>query len=182
MKTIILIIGLLTFTSFSLYCQNNLNNANYSYPDSSLIIKHLTAITKTNGYRNYENIPLLNKTADYIFSVFRQYADTTYFQSYQVEGKTYKNVICRYGSKSKKPLIIVGAHYDVCGDQEGADDNASGIVGLLEIARLLSDKKLEYPVEIVAYTLEEPPFFGTEQMGSYIHAKSLFDKKVPVHH
>ena len=134
--------------------------ARYAQSDSILIMQHLKAITKTNGYRNYKNLPLLNQTAEYIFSVFRQYADTVYYQPYQVEGITYKNVICRLGSANNKPLVVIGAHYDVCGDQEGADDNASGVVGLLELARILSKEKLNYPVELVAYCLEEPPFFG----------------------
>jgi len=53
------------------------------------------------------------------------------------------------------------------------DDNASGTVGLLELARMLKEEQLRYRIELVAYTLEEPPFFRSEFMGSYIHAKSL---------
>lgn len=75
---------------------------------------------------------------------------------------------------------IIGAHYDACGNQEGADDNASGVCGLLELARLLKNEKLKYRIDFVAYTNEEPPFFGTNDMGSYVHAKSLFDNKVKV--
>jgi len=152
----------------------------YAQSDSIRIMQHLKTITKTVGYRNYKNIPLLNQTAEYIFSVFRQYADTVYYQPYHVNGATYKNVVCRLGSANQKPLVVVGAHYDVCGNQEGADDNASGVVGLLELVRLLSIEKLNYPVEFVAYSLEEPPFFRTKYMGSYIHAKSLSDARTPV--
>ena len=53
-----------------------------------------------------------------------------------VDKNEYKNVIGSIGIENKK-RIIIGAHYDVCGDSEGADDNASGVVGLLELARLL---------------------------------------------
>ncbi|MCL4164784.1 UNVERIFIED_CONTAM: hypothetical protein GTU68_026779, partial [Idotea baltica] len=63
---------------------------------------------------------------------------------------------------------------------EGADDNASGVVGLLELARLLSKEKLKYRIDFVAYSLEEPPFFRTKQMGSYIHANYLFKNKIDV--
>jgi hypothetical protein len=149
--------------------------------DSTLIVEHLKTITKTDGYRNYKNIPLLNRTAEYIRSVFQQHADTAYCQNYQVEGVTYRNVVCRLGSGNGRPLVVIGAHYDVCGNQEGADDNASGVVGLLEAVRLLSREKLNYPVEIVAYSLEEPPFFRSEYMGSYIHAKSLHNVGTPVY-
>ena len=68
----------------------------------------------------------------------------------------------------------------MCGNQEGADDNASGIVGLLELARLLKGKTLDKCIELVAYTLEEPPFFRTEYMGSFIHAKSLKESNADV--
>ena len=153
----------------------------HAQSDSIRIMQHLRTITKTDGYRNYKNVPLLNQTAEYIFSIFHQYADTTYYQPYQVNDVTYKNIVCRLGSANNKPLVVIGAHYDICGNQEGADDNASGVVGLLEIVRLLSTEKLNYPVEFVAYSLEEPPFFRTENMGSYIHAKSLYDAGMPVY-
>ena len=79
---------------------------------------------------------------------------------------------------SLEERIVVGAHYDVCGNQEGADDNASGVVGVLELARMLHQEKTNYQIEFVAYTLEEPPYFRSEQMGSYIHAKSLVNESV----
>lgn len=152
---------------------------NSQYSDTVLIKKHLTEITKTKGFRQFMNVDLLNKTAKYIFAEFDKYSDTTYYQEYKVNELTYKNVICSFGPKNAE-VIVIGAHYDVCGQQEGADDNASGIVGLLELARLLKDKTLKYRIELVAYTLEEPPFFRTENMGSYVHAKSLIDNKVDV--
>lgn len=153
----------------------------YAQADSTLIYTHLTKITKTDQYRNYKNIDALDQTAEYIFNIFSQYADTVFYQTYDVKGNTYRNVICRFGSKIDKPVMIIGAHYDVCGDQEGADDNASGVVALLEIARMLENKDLSRPLELVAYTLEEPPFFRTPHMGSYIHAKSLLDSKTDVY-
>lgn len=152
---------------------------NSQYSDTVLIKKHLTEITKTKGFRQFMNVDLLNKTAKYIFAEFDKYSDTTYYQEYKVNELTYKNVICSFGPKNAE-VIVIGAHYDVCGQQEGADDNASGIVGLLELATLLKDKTLKYRIELVAYTLEEPPFFRTENMGSYVHAKSLIDNKVDV--
>jgi len=97
-----------------------------------------------------------------------------------VKGKTYKNVICSFGTENKK-RIIVGAHYDVCENQEGADDNATGVVGLLELSRQLKTSKLNYRIDLVAYTLEEPPYFKTEFMGSYVHAKSLLDSNIDVY-
>jgi hypothetical protein len=144
--------------------------------DTGLIREHLRAITKTEGSRNHLNIALLDKTADYIYKHFKLYADTVYYQDYKASGLNYKNVVCVFGSKESE-TIVIGAHYDVCEEQQGADDNASGVVGLLELARMLKGQKPTYRIELVAYSLEEPPYFLTESMGSYIHAKSLSDAK-----
>jgi len=147
--------------------------------DTTIVKKHLSNITKTAGFRNPENIAQLNAIANYIKTDFSKYSNTVSFQEYKVDGKIYKNVICSFGTENKQ-RIVVGAHYDVCGDQEGADDNASGVVGLLEIARQLKGKKLNKRIDLVAYTLEEPPYFRTEHMGSYIHAKYLSNNKIDV--
>jgi Zn-dependent M28 family amino/carboxypeptidase len=156
--------------------------------DTTLIKSHLEQLTKTKGYRHFMNVELLNKTADFIASEFNKYADSTYFQEYQVNGITYKNVVCLFKptlinsfGTSNSELVVVGAHYDACGMQEGADDNASGVVGLMEIARQLKGKQFSHPIELVAFTLEEPPYFRTENMGSFVHAKSLADSKKPVY-
>src|SRR5947207_7194530 len=59
------------------------------------------------------------------------------------------------------------------GSLPGADDNASGTAGLLELARLLGRQPPARPVMLVAYANEEPPFFGSDEMGSAVHAESL---------
>ncbi|MDX5347512.1 MAG: M28 family peptidase [Hymenobacteraceae bacterium] len=156
---------------FLLFCSQSHSIAS-AQTDTTLLKDHLTALTKTDQYRNHQNVAQLNKSAAYIRSVFEQYSDSVTYQTYSVNGQEYKNVICSFGTENTK-RIIIGAHYDVCGNQEGADDNASGVAGLLELARLLKKQKLPYRVDLVAYTLEEPPYFRTDLMGSYIHAKSL---------
>ncbi|MCC9166641.1 M28 family peptidase [Pontibacter harenae] len=159
-------------TAVSVYANGN--------ADTTRIKQHLTVLTKTDGYRNADNVMLLNKTADYIYNHFAQFADTVYYQEYAVGRETYKNVVCILGADHPK-TIVVGAHYDVCGNQQGADDNASGVAGLLKLSQLLKEQKLNHRVELVAYTLEEPPYFRTEHMGSYIHAASLANSKTEVY-
>ena len=164
---------LIFFTSFLFFsCATEMQIPSIS--DSNRIEKDLYRITKTDKSRNYQNIETLNFVAGYIYDELSLSCDTVYFQKYIVNGTAYKNVIGIIG-KDKKERVVVGAHYDVAGNQEGADDNASGVAGLLELSRLLSKENLDYMVELVAYTLEEPPFFRTEHMGSHIHAKSLIE-------
>jgi len=105
----------------------------------------------------------------------------TEIQEFWVGKNKYKNVICSIGPRDAE-RIIIGAHYDVYGNQPGADDNASGIAGVLELARLFKQRnpELKHRIDFIAYTLEESPFFKTEFMGSAIHAKSLFEARVKV--
>lgn len=175
-----LAIVLIVFFSFKsaenqYFSKQNLNKKT----DSTLAISHLKYLTSLPQFRNYKNVEQLDEVADYIKENFSKYSDSVCFQEFKVGDKTYKNVICSFGTENKK-RIIVGAHYDVCGEQQGADDNATGITALLELSRLLKGEKLKYRIDLVAYTLEEPPFFRTKNMGSYIHAKYLKDNKIDV--
>jgi Zn-dependent M28 family amino/carboxypeptidase len=147
--------------------------------DTNRMKQDMTVLTKTALPRNYKNTDQLNEAATYIHNEWLPYADTVFFQPFMVGERQYTNVIASFGTQFDE-RIIVGAHYDVCGDQEGADDNASGITGLLELARQLDSKTLRYRVDLVAYTLEEPPFFRSEFMGSNIHAQSLIADSVNV--
>jgi hypothetical protein len=150
----------------------------FAQSDTNTIKAHMTVLTQTAQSRNYRNVAQLDQIADYLLKQFRLYADTAYFQTYQVGGKTYRNVIASFGTRHSERMVV-GAHYDVCGEQDGADDNASGTTGLLEIARQLAGKELSR-IDLVAFTLEEPPYFRTEHMGSYIHAQSLVRDSVDV--
>lgn len=151
----------------------------FAITDTTAIKLHLEKLTKTTSYRNHQNIAQLNAIAQYIKTDFLKYSDSVAYQVYEVDGKTYKNVICSFGTENKQRMII-GAHYDVCGNQEGADDNASGVVALLELARQLKGKMLQKRIDLVAYTLEEPPYFRTEYMGSAVHAKYLSTHNIDV--
>jgi Zn-dependent M28 family amino/carboxypeptidase len=138
-------------------------------------------LTSLRPYRNYEQLESLNKVAGYIRQVFEDCGLVVREQTWIADGQTYTNVIGVY-NEAQPERLVVGAHYDVFGDQPGADDNASAVAGLLESARMVSKQKpkLAYSIEFVAYCLEEPPFFGTSQMGSYIHAASLFEAQARV--
>jgi Zn-dependent M28 family amino/carboxypeptidase len=121
----------------------------------------------------------LDRAAAYISAEFQRAKGVVSEQPYVVNRKTYRNVIAWFGPETTQ-RIIVGAHYDTAGPFPGADDNASGVAGLIEIARLLSRQQLPMRVELVAFTLEEPPYFRTAHMGSAIHAASLLQQEVDV--
>ncbi|MEP0214360.1 MAG: M28 family peptidase [Cellulophaga sp.] len=170
---------LILLTSLISCAQTRNGTQTTSNIDTVRIKKDLLRITKTQNSRNYKNIKTLNSIASYIKVELAKVCDTTAYQEYKAKNETYKNVLASIGTEHKERLII-GAHYDVYGNQEGADDNASGVAGLLELARLLSKEKLDYRIDFVAYTLEEPPFFRTEKMGSYVHANYLKKNNITV--
>jgi hypothetical protein len=138
--------------------------------------EHVLALSETFHPRDWENPANLDRCAEYIADHLRQAGAAVEFQEFKVEGNTYRNVIGRFGV-GKQRKIIVGAHYDSCGEKPGADDNASGVAGLLELAKMIGKEPPDAEIELVAYTLEEPPFFGGPQMGSAIHAKSVAGEK-----
>ena len=131
--------------------------------------------------RSYENLEVLNKTAEYIHNEFAKYSDDVSYQTYTLEEfldekeYEYKNVIANFkGSQQCDDGVrIVGAHYDTFSGYAGANDNSSSVAGLLELARVLKENPPRCDVQLVAYTLEEPPAFRTNKMGSYIHAQRL---------
>lgn len=89
------------------------------------------------------------------------------------DGETHYNICALRRGKSGKRYII-GAHYDACdtgeGENPGADDNASAVAALLELAAQLPKGKPEHDIELVAWACEEPPWFDSADMGSAHHA------------
>ena len=145
------------------------------------IFKDVEFLTELRPYRNYRNLESLDKVCGYLKKEFTKAGLKPKEQKWVASGNEYSNIIASY-NEGKSRRLIVGAHYDVCGNQPGADDNASAVAGLLECARLVAENKpeLDFRIDFVAYCLEEPPFFGTKEMGSYIHAKSINDENADV--
>ena len=133
------------------------------------------------GPRNYDYYEGLQSASVYIQSEFRKSGYDVRLQKYSVLGKDVENIIVSLGPLSTE-RVIVGAHYDTFGNQAGADDNASGVAGLITLAKILKkhENQLRKRIDLVAFTLEEPPFFRSNEMGSYVHAKSLSDNKIKV--
>ncbi|MBU1070542.1 M28 family peptidase [Myxococcota bacterium] len=140
------------------------------------------ALTGTPKARNARNIEILDAVAADLSARITRSGFSCRDQTFDVKGKTYRNVVCTGGADPEKGVWVVGAHYDVFGDLPGADDNASGVAGLVELAHRMGPHlaRLPFSLELVAYTLEEPPFFRTADMGSAHHACELKKRGQPV--
>ena len=158
---------------------------------------HVRVLSEDFLGRSFDQPQILQKSADYIAAQLAQSGVTAQRQRFEVDGREYENLIARFGPQDNAaPLLVMGAHYDSALTEHehshgvstasaagptpethtpGADDNASGVAGLLELARVLAANPPTQPVELVFYTLEEPPNFRTDDMGSYRHARSLQD-------
>lgn len=148
------------------------NHASGVTADPVKLRGHVEMLSQQFFPRDWQHRDHLDRCAGYIAQHFRQAGAVVEFQSFAVGKQQYRNVIGRFNA-GNGARVVVGAHYDACGEFPGADDNASGISALIELAYLLGRKAPSHPVELVAYVLEEPPFFRCELMGSAIHAKSI---------
>jgi Zn-dependent M28 family amino/carboxypeptidase len=119
----------------------------------------------------------LNKTADYIESVLMAYGYAVGRQTYSCYDKSVSNLIAEK-TGTDKGVVILGAHYDTVPGTPGADDNASAVAGLLELARLLKESPNKKTISLVAFVNEEPPCFGSYHMGSMVYAKTLKEQQV----
>lgn len=84
--------------------------------------------------------------------------------TFEFRGRHYQNWIldlAAENSASMLPPILIGAHYDTVPGSPGADDNATGVAVLLELARSISAHPLRHPVRCVAFDLEEYGLVGS---------------------
>ena len=139
---------------------------------SAALARHVGVLSTEFADRSYAKMARLDGAARYIEAEFTALRLAVESQTFTANEAKFRNLIVRLGPDTPD-VMVIGAHYDVAGSQPGADDNSSGVAGLLELARLLKDAKLTQRVELVAYSNEEPPFFRTASMGSAIHAKAL---------
>jgi hypothetical protein len=116
----------------------------------------------------------LDRAAKYISGQFERFGYGVTRQGFPADGITCANIeaVPPGFVGCDNPHIIIGAHYDSAPGTPGADDNASAVAILLEVARLLAGKRSSKSLRFVAYTNEEPPHFCTATMGSVVHAKS----------
>jgi len=118
------------------------------------IARHIRAL---EGIRHPAAAPAaLEQAADYIQDVLQELGYRTTEHCFGEEGCTFLNVVAsRWGSESPARRTLVVAHYDTVSTSPGADDNASGVAVMLEMARVLKPYQFEGAIDFAAVTLEE---------------------------
>ncbi len=151
--------------------------------DPARLEAHVKKLSVDLYPRSADQFDKLEQAAQYVMAQLKASGARVSVQEVKVQEASYKNIIARFGP-AEGALLVIGAHYDSHGDASGeavtpathtpgADDNASGVAGLIELANLLGRTPQTRPIELVAYTLEEPPHYRSQHMGSVWHAQSL---------
>src|ERR1043166_2257194 len=128
------------------------------------------------GERNMWHYPRLNAAADFIENSFSRAGLRTRRDSYDMHGQACHNIEAEIPGfqgtavSSPPPIIIVGAHYDSVFGSPGANDNGTGAAATLALARRFAGRKPEHTLRFVAFVNEEPPYFLSDEMGSFIYA------------
>jgi Peptidase family M28 len=123
------------------------------------------------GERNIYKHSNLKASAYYIEKAMTELGYKVHKQEYMVKDLPAENLESELvGVHHPEEIILVGAHYDSVIGSPGANDNASGVAAVLEIARLLKTETLSRTVRFVTFVNEEPPFFQTDKMGSRVYA------------
>lgn len=187
-KRAIQLISILVFLLFALVVwvyQPILSTGSHESDEGAnpLILEaHTRMLSEQFVPRDFSHPENLNRTAAYIRTEFEKTSGRVSEQIYDAQGETYSNVILELGPTIEESgsLIVLGAHYDAYDIYPAADDNASGVAGLLELGRMLDGAELGKTIQLVAFTLEEPPYFRTKSMGSAQHADALAAENAPV--
>jgi len=132
---------------------------------------HVTGVASEE--HNVSHPEALERSARYIEKTLAGLGYAVSRDEFNTEGVKVRNLEVSRGSGQR--VVVVGAHYDSAQGAVGANDNGSGVAALIELARAL--KTVAPPpgleLRLVFYVNEELPWFATDNMGSYVHAKRL---------
>jgi acetylornithine deacetylase/succinyl-diaminopimelate desuccinylase-like protein len=129
--------------------------------------EHINALAVDIGPRTPSIPDSLVRAANYIHSVFEDAGLSVREQDYEYYDQLVTNLLGTVpATAGASAYYVVGAHYDTVPSTPGADDNASAIAVLLELARSLRQARLNAPILFAAFTLEEPPAYLTGHQGS----------------
>lgn len=136
------------------------------------LTQHVQALAEKIGERHIWRPAALAQAVHYIEATWHGQGYMVVRQPFVVEGQTVYNLAVELpGSARQDAIVLIGAHYDTVRGSPGANDNATGIAAVLELARLLVGQQLPCTVRFVAFVNEEVPFFQHDTMGSWLYAR-----------
>jgi Zn-dependent M28 family amino/carboxypeptidase len=139
---------------------------------SQRLRRHVEQLADEIGERHVLRPKALQAAEHYIGDSLQALGYDVTRQNYEAQGVDCANLeVTIAGGQRGGEIVLAGAHYDTVPGSPGADDNASGVAAILELARLLRDAKPARTTRLVAFVNEEPPFFFWGEMGSKVYAR-----------
>jgi hypothetical protein len=152
--------------------ERKVNSGDVERDLSDRLYTHVDRLAGLIGPRHLGKPNSLNVTATYIERAFVDLGDSVDRQEYAVDDTRVANLVVeRPGTRRADEVVVLGAHYDTVPATPGADDNASAVAMLIEVARMLQGVVFQRTLRFVAFACEEPPHFYTDSMGSQVYAR-----------
>ena len=130
------------------------------------------------GERHLDAYSNLTAAASWIEAELRDAGYPVERQEFTVRGRSCVNLIAtRRGTRQPDEIIVIGAHYDTVPGTPGANDNGSGVAAVLALARAFREREPGQTVRFVAFANEEPPYFQTDSMGSFVYARHCRERQ-----
>lgn len=137
---------------------------------------HVTALASI-GVRHHKDEGTLGQSEAYIVKAFRDLGYEPRVETFVFDGVSMSNIeVTIPGTELADEYFVVGAHYDTVPHCPGANDNASGIAGMLALARWLKQCRFKRSIKLVAYANEEFNGGPWEAMGSFHHARGCKER------
>ena len=132
------------------------------------MMTHLRAVI---GERHPVSSPdRLKRTEDYLAEEFHRLSLDVVRHLFDAFGGTYCNVIGTVRGQQDLSPLILAAHYDTVEGSPGADDNASALAVLLEVAHRIGSRPCQRPIQFVAFCLEEEGLLGSQAYAAHLAA------------
>lgn len=133
--------------------------------------QHVNVLAGQIGVRSDQTYHNVERAATYIENTLSALGYTVVPHEYSARGLVWRNLEATLrGFSGPQQVVVVGAHYDTAEEAPGADDNASGVAGVLELARIFAGTPQARTIRLVFFPNEEPPSFPTAAMGSRHYA------------
>jgi Peptidase family M28 len=170
---LIVIIGLVGFFGIRMPGRNVSSAATLSESELALRAELRADVEKLAGEigeRNMNRYPQLLAAGEFIEASLTSAGLAPRRDIYELRGRACHNLEVEIRGTSPE-IFVIGAHYDSVFGCPGANDNGSGVAALLTLARRFAGKPARQTLRFVAFVNEEPPYFQTEEMGSFVYAK-----------
>src|SRR5947199_227168 len=140
--------------------------------------RHVRALAHDIGVRSDQTYSNVLRASAYIERRLQDLGYKVETQEFAAGNRSYRNIEATLGGAPghAHEVVVLGAHYDTAEGAPGADDNASGVAGVLELARIFAQEPQARTVRFVFFPNEEPPSFPTADMGSRHYASAARER------